>query len=195
MTDKFNAMLEQVRTGHTQALDGFFRDCSPTIIGLADACATAISNGNKLLFCGNGGSACDAMHIAGEFVGRFIKDRPALPAIALTADSGVITCLANDYDYTTIFSRQIEALGQPGDVLIALSTSGRSPNVLAALKVAKERGLKTALWTGEKNKSDLPSADFTLIVPSVTTAHIQEAHMVALHGMTGLIEAKLFPSL
>lgn len=188
-------MLETVRTGHVQALDGFLRDCQDSIIALADACATALAGGKKLMFCGNGGSACDAMHIAGEFVGRFIKDRPALPAIALTADSGVITCLANDYSYEQIFSRQVEALGQPGDVLIALSTSGRSANVLAALKVAQERGLKTALFTGEKNRNDLPKADFSLIVPSVTTAHIQESHMVALHAITGLIEAKLFPAL
>ncbi len=195
MAKDLKALLETARSNHVQAVDGFFRDCTETLSALAMECATALSNGNKLMFCGNGGSACDSMHIAGEFVGRFIKDRVGLPAIALTADSGILTCLANDYSYDYIFARQVEALGQEGDVLIGLSTSGRSPNVLAALKAAREKGVKTALFTGEKARNDEKIADFTLIVPTVTTAHIQESHMVALHGLTGLIEAQLFPEL
>jgi D-sedoheptulose 7-phosphate isomerase len=132
------------------------------------------------------------MHIAGEFVGRFVDDRLALPAIALSADTGIITAVANDYAYDYIFARQIEALGQAGDLLIALSTSGKSPNVVKALETATKKGLVTVLFTGEKAKNEPKRADFTLMVPSIITAHVQDAHMVALHGLTGLIEAKIF---
>ncbi|MES2985190.1 MAG: SIS domain-containing protein [Pseudomonadota bacterium] len=190
-----NAILETIATEHRRAMDGMFRDCSAPLLALADACAQALATNRKLIFCGNGGSACDAMHIAGEFVGRFVHDRRALPAIALTADTGIITAIANDYAYDYIFARQVEALGQAGDVLITLSTSGKSPNVLRALAAAREKGLVTALFTGEKARANPPvDADFTLMVPSLITAHVQEAHMVALHGLASLIEATLFPS-
>ena len=189
------ALLDKIATDHRAAIDGLFRNCTTELTALATACAQAIASGRKLLFCGNGGSACDAMHIAGEFVGRFIKDRPALAAMALTPDSGILTCIANDYAYEDIFSRQIEALGQKGDVLIAMSTSGKSPNVVKALATAHEKGLVTALFTGEKAKNEPKRADFTVMVPSIITAHVQEAHMVALHGLTGLIELQLFPQL
>jgi D-sedoheptulose 7-phosphate isomerase len=133
------------------------------------------------------------MHIAGEFVGRYVNDRRALPAIALSADTGIITAVANDYAYDYIFARQVEALGQAGDVLIAMSTSGRSPNVLRALSAAQEKNIKTALFTGEKVKQGaVPQADFVFIVPSLITAHVQEAHMVAMHALASLIEAELF---
>ena len=190
-----NRLLEEIATGHRAAIDGLFRDCAPMLIALAEDCATALENGRKLLFCGNGGSACDAMHIAGEFVGRFVHDRRALPAIALTADSGIITAIANDYSYADVFSRQVAALGQKGDVLITLSTSGRSSNILKALEVAREQGLVTALFTGEKARGAAAVADHTLLVPHLVTAHVQEAHMVALHGLASLIEAKLFSEL
>ncbi len=186
-----NPLLTKIHADHTAAIDGLFRECTPTLEALADACATAFSKGNKLLFCGNGGSACDAMHIAGEFVGRLVNDRVALPAIALSADSGILTAVGNDYGYEQVFSRQVEALGNKGDVLIALSTSGRSPNVLKALSAAKAKGLHTALFTGEKAKNALPQADFILMVPSVITAHVQEAHLVALHALAHLVEAKI----
>lgn len=185
-------VLKTIRDGHVAALDGMFRDCSAQIEQFADICATALKNGNKLLFCGNGGSACDAMHIAGEFVGRFIDDRKGLPAIALSADTGIITAVANDYAYDYIFARQVEALGNKGDVLIALSTSGKSPNVVKALAAAKERGVISLLFTGEKGRGQTGIADHLLVVPSMVTAHVQESHMVALHGMTGLIESRLF---
>ena len=193
--DKQDELLARITTGHKAALDGFFRDCAELIKQVSSEAADTIAAGGKLMFCGNGGSACDSMHIAGEFVGRFIKNRDALAAVALTADSGILTCIANDYSYEDIFSRQVEALGREGDMLIALSTSGSSPNVLKAIKTAKARGIKTALFTGDKARNNEKIADFTLIVPSVTTAHIQESHMVALHGMAGLIELKIFPNL
>lgn len=188
-----NPHLASVAKNHQAAVDGIFRDCEALLVKLAHDCAAAIAKNNKLLFCGNGGSACDSMHIAGEFVGRFINDRRALPAMALTADSGILSCIANDYSYDDVFARQVEALGAPGDVLITLSTSGKSPNVLKALQVGKERGLTTVLFTGEKGRNGPAKADYIIISPSVITAHVQESHMVALHGLVGLIEAELFP--
>jgi len=191
-----NPLLKIIADNHRAAVDGFLSNEHAAIEALAAQCAAAIAEGKKLLFCGNGGSACDAMHITGEFVGRFVHDRRALPAIALSADTGIITAIANDYAYDYVFARQVEALGQPGDVLIALSTSGRSPNVLRALAAAQENGLKTALFSGEKLKTGAPvEADFVLVVPSLITAHVQEAHMVAMHALASLIEAKLFPAL
>lgn len=186
--------LDAIHKAHNAALDGMFRDCTNDILAMAQTCADALGKGGKLLFCGNGGSACDAMHIAGEFVGRFVDDRKGLPAIALSADTGIITAVANDYNYDYIFARQVEALGVKGDVLISLSTSGKSPNVLKAIEAAKNKGLKTILMTGQKAK-DLPKiADITIMVPSMITAHVQEAHSTALHAMTALVESQLFPA-
>ncbi len=187
-----NPILQKIHDDHSIAIDGFFRDASATLEALAERCTEAFTNGNKLMFCGNGGSTCDAMHIAGEFVGRFVKDRRALPAIALTADSGIITAVGNDYSFDDIFSRQVEALGKAGDVLITMSTSGRSPNILRALLAAKAAGITTVLFTGEKAKGATPPADFILMVPSVITAHVQEGHLVFLHALASLVEAKLF---
>lgn len=190
-----NPTLKTIANNHRAAVDGFLEQASGQIEALAKLCADALAADKKLLFCGNGGSACDAMHIAGEFVGRYVDDRRGLPAIALSADTGIITAVANDYAYDYIFARQVEALGQAGDVLITLSTSGRSPNVVRALDAAHKKGIKTVLFTGEKvTRGDPVKADFVLIVPSLITAHVQEAHMVALHGLASLIEAHLFPA-
>lgn len=187
-------LLADIQQNHQAALDGFFAESGEAIVALATHCADVLKQGNKLLFCGNGGSACDAMHIAGEFVGRFVDDRPGLPAIALSADTGIITAVANDYAYDYVFARQVEALGQAGDVLIAMSTSGTSPNVVRAVQAARAKGVYAVLFTGEKGRSNPAGADAVLAVPSRITAHIQEAHMVALHGLTGLIEKQLFPA-
>lgn len=183
--------FETLRKEHIAALEGFFDQSGDALVALAERCAEAIRQGNKLLFCGNGGSACDAMHIAGEFVGRFIDDRPSLPAIALSADTGIITAIANDYAYDYIFARQVEGLGVKGDIFVGLSTSGTSPNVVRAIAAAKAKGLYTVLFTGEKGRENKAGADLALVVPSRITAHVQEAHMVALHGVTGLIEKYL----
>lgn len=189
-----NPLLKTIGDNHRNAVDGFLEQSGAQIEQLAKICALAIEKNYKLLFCGNGGSACDAMHIAGEFIGRYVDDRRSLPAIALSADTGIITAIANDYNYDYIFARQVEGLGNKGDVLITLSTSGRSPNVVKALAAAKEKGITTVLFTGEKYlKGDAVEADFVLIVPSLITAHVQEATMVALHGLASLIEAQLFP--
>lgn len=181
----------QIQQDHATALNGFFEQCGGALEALAAECAEALGRGRKLLFCGNGGSACDAMHIAGEFVGRFIDDRPGLPAIALSADTGIITAVANDYAYDYIFARQVEALGVAGDILIGLSTSGSSPNVVKAIEAARGKGVRTVLFTGEKGRENKAGADRLLVVPSRITAHVQEAHMVALHAVTGLIEKQL----
>ena len=145
----------------------------------------------RVLFAGNGGSACDAMHIAGEFVGRFINDRQALPAIALTADPGIITAVGNDYGFEKIFSRQVDALAKEGDILITMSTSGGSPNVHDALEMAASRGVYSVLMTGEKGRERAVTCDMRIVVPSLITAHIQEAHMFLLHALVRMVEESM----
>lgn len=183
--------LQDIFSAHITAADDFLKDHGQTLEFLARRMAKCFQAGNKILFCGNGGSACDAMHIAGEFVGRFMHDRPALPAIALSADAGILTAVGNDYGFEQVFSRQVEALGNKGDILVGLSTSGSSPNVVRALDVAQQRGLYTVLFTGEKGKASM-NADMVLAVRSTATARIQEVHIVALHALAALVEPLLF---
>jgi D-sedoheptulose 7-phosphate isomerase len=159
----------------------------------AAAVSQALARGNKLLLCGNGGSAADAQHWAGELVSRFHHDRPGLAAIALTTDSSILTAIGNDYGYERVFARQVEALGAPGDVLFALSTSGRSPNVLAALQAARDRGMLTVGFTGEGGGGMPALCDILLAAPSASTPRIQEGHKVLGHAICALIEATLFP--
>jgi len=185
------SVLHQRLQAHHVALEGFISDHNADIEALALKLAECFRAGKKVMFAGNGGSACDAMHIAGEFVGRFVSDRPALAAIALSADTGILTAVANDYNYDYVFARQVEALGQPGDVLVAMSTSGKSPNILKALEVARERNLYSVLLTGEKARNLPKTADVTLIVPSDITAHVQEAHLFVLHSLAHLVEKAL----
>jgi D-sedoheptulose 7-phosphate isomerase len=151
----------------------------------------AIKSGNKLMICGNGGSAADAQHIAGEFMCRFYKDREPLPAIALTTDTSVITSISNDYSFNEIFSRQVKALGKPGDVLLGISTSGSSKNVLEAFRVAKELGIKTVLLTGESEKEIAKISDIIMKVPSNDTPRIQEIHLVIEHIVCEIVEKAL----
>ncbi|HLD56606.1 MAG TPA: D-sedoheptulose 7-phosphate isomerase [Candidatus Omnitrophota bacterium] len=161
---------------------------------IADEMAGAFQRGNKILLCGNGGSAADAQHIAAEFIGRFKRERKSLPAIALTTDSSVLTALANDYSYETVFSRQIEGLGARGDVLIAISTSGNSKNVIAAAKKAKELGLTVIGFTGRSGGELKKHTDFNFSVHSDKTPHIQEMHTTALHAVSEAVEHILFPA-
>lgn len=168
------------------------RLCADTEAAAA-AVSAALAGGNKLLICGNGGSAADAQHWAGELVSRFLYDRPGLPAIALTTDSSIMTAIGNDYGYERLFSRQVEALGAKGDVLFALSTSGRSPNVIAALKAAREKGMVTVGFTGEGGGDMPPLCDILLRVPSAATPRIQEGHEALGHAICALVEATLFP--
>jgi phosphoheptose isomerase len=147
--------------------------------------------GNKLLVCGNGGSAADASHFATEFVVRFMKDRPAYPAICLAGDGGLLTAAGNDYGFDEIFARQVAAFGLPGDVLICLTTSGKSRNVDRALKEAKARELKTIVFLGRDGGSTIGMADVDILVRSDTTARIQEAHQLLLHVLCEVVEARL----
>jgi D-sedoheptulose 7-phosphate isomerase len=148
--------------------------------------------GYKLLIFGNGGSAADAQHIAAEFVGRFAFNRPALPALALSVNSSCVTAIGNDYGFDTVFSRQIEALGRPGDVAMGITTSGTSPNVIRGVTVAKEMGLLTFGLTGAGGVALRDSVDHCLCVPSRSTPRIQECHILAGHVISELVEASLF---
>ena len=152
-----------------------------------------LKNGGKILLCGNGGSAADSQHIAAELVGRFGKDRPPLAAIALTVDSSAMTAIGNDYDFTAIYARQVEGLGKPDDLLIGITTSGNSPNVLQAIMKAKLMGLKTASLTGGNLESKIATlADVCAHVPSTDTPRIQEAHILIGHIICAHIEKELF---
>jgi D-sedoheptulose 7-phosphate isomerase len=162
----------------------------PTLVA-AHAMSDALGAGKKLLVFGNGGSAADAQHLSAELVGRFQKERAAMPAIALTTDSSILTSVANDYSFKQVFARQLEALGQPGDVALGISTSGESPNVLAALQVAREKGLKTIALTGRDGGSVGAAADIHVNVPDQSTARVQEVHRTILHVMCEVIEESL----
>ncbi len=154
--------------------------------------AETISSGNKILLCGNGGSAADAQHIAAELVGRFKKERPSMGAIALTVDTSVLTALGNDYGFENIFSRQVEGLGRKGDLLIGISTSGNSPNVLNAMRKARDVGMKTAGLTGSNENAQLRSvSDVLVAVPTNDTPRIQEAHILIGHVMCDYVETNV----
>ncbi|MBB1485706.1 D-sedoheptulose-7-phosphate isomerase [Oceanospirillum sediminis] len=150
---------------------------------MADRVEVCIRNGGKVLFMGNGGSAADSQHLAAEFVVRYKKERPTMAAIALTTDTSILTAHSNDYSFDTVFSRQIQALTREGDIVIGLSTSGNSANVIDAIKEAKQLGCHTYAWTGESGGQLLEIADATLRMPSSETARIQEAHMLIGHWL------------
>ncbi len=168
---------------------------APEIVRAADCMRESLGAGCKILACGNGGSAADAQHFASELLNRFELDRPALPAVALTTDSSTLTSVANDDTFEAVFSRQIQALGQSGDVLLAISTSGGSPNIVAAHRAAAARGLRTVALTGRDGGglgAALGPADVEIRVPSETTARIQEVHLLAIHCLCDLIDRGLF---
>ena len=150
------------------------------------------NRGNKLILFGNGGSAADAAHIAAEFVNRFKKERPGLPAIALNTDVAVLTSIANDYDFSEVFARQVKALAQEGDVVIAISTSGGSPNVLKAVDAAKRKKLRVIVFTGAKGSKFAAKADYAFVVPSSNTPRIQETHITLRHVLCEMVEEILF---
>jgi D-sedoheptulose 7-phosphate isomerase len=160
----------------------------------AHACIESLKRGGKILLAGNGGSAADAQHIAGELVSRFAFDRPGLSAIALTTDTSILTAIGNDYGYDRLFARQVQSHGQKGDVIIAYSTSGKSPNILLALREARERGLVCIGLTGNRGGSMTELCDHLLEVPSADTPKIQEGHLVLGHTLCGLIENAIFGS-
>ena len=168
----------------------------PTLLSLlfeiANECLNRLQTGNKLLFVGNGGSAADCQHMAGEYVSRFLIDRNGLPAIALTTDTSILTAIGNDYGYEMVFSRQIEALGRKDDLLFVYSTSGNSQNILKAVEIAKKMGISVVGMTG-LNKGKLDTmCDFIFKTPSIRTPQIQEGHLIAGHAICALVEKQFF---
>lgn len=185
--------FELIVQAHQDAFQKTFVPAQYEILDkMVHAILFALKAGHKLLFCGNGGSASDSQHIAAEFVGRFEKNRTSLPAIALTSDIAILTAIGNDFGFEKIFSRQIEGFGKKGDILIVLSTSGRSPNILEAITQAKQQGILTLGFTGKDGGILKDAVDICFIVKSGKTAHIQEAHMTALHGICAVVETILF---
>jgi D-sedoheptulose 7-phosphate isomerase len=170
----------------------FFADKAEALDRAARRTATALGRGNKVLLCGNGGSAGDAQHLAGEFVNRFLIERPPLAAIALSTDSSVLTAIGNDFGFDLIFEKQVRALGQPGDILLGISTSGNSANVVAAMRQAREQGLFTIGLTGQGGGGMAPCCDILLDVPHQHTPLIQEMHIAAGHVWCELVDHYLF---
>ena len=168
-------------------------DLLKVIEDVAHACATAFCNGNKVLFCGNGGSAADAQHLAAEFSGRFYYDRPPLPSEALHVNTSYLTAVANDYSYDEVYSRIVKGMGKEGDILIGLSASGNSKNVLRAFEVANEIGMLTVAFTGESGGKMKDVVDFLINVPSGDTPRIQESHIMIGHIICESVESSLFP--
>jgi len=161
------------------------------MVTVAALLGETVRSGRKILLFGNGGSATDASHIAAEFVGRYERDRMPLPALSLHAEGAAVTCIANDYGYTDVFARQIDALGCPGDVAIAISTSGRSPNVVKGVEVARRKGLVTVGWTGKDGGALATLVDYLFLVPSHVTARIQECHITLGHVLCEMVEESL----
>ena len=162
------------------------------VTNIADECVSRLQKGKKLLFAGNGGSAADCQHMAGEYVSRFLFNRDGLPAIALTTDSSILTAIGNDYGFENLFSRQVEALGASGDLLFCYSTSGNSENILKAIKTAKKMNICVVGMTGfSKGKMD-DMCDYLIQIPSEHTPHIQEGHLIAGHAICGAVEQQIF---
>jgi D-sedoheptulose 7-phosphate isomerase len=188
-------ILRSEWSDHQEILEKTIETQEAVIEKIKDGILQCFRRGNKLLLCGNGGSAADAQHIAGEFINWFQYDRPALPAIALTTDTSVLTCIANDSTFENVFSRQIEALGCKGDILVGISTSGGSPNVLKAIQAAHSKGMMTIAFTGEKGRKTLAArCNLSLVIPSQNTPRIQECHLFIWHYICGVIEKELFPA-
>jgi D-sedoheptulose 7-phosphate isomerase len=180
--------IESIIADSIEVKKAVLANCLPSIQKTTEVITAAFQNKHRVFFCGNGGSAADSQHIAAEFIGRFQRERRALPALALTTDSSILTCLSNDYNYDIIFSRQLEALGGKGDVLVGISTSGRSFNVIKAFQRAKEMGITTIAFTGNDGGPMSIMADISIIVPSKITARIQEAHITIAHAVCELVE-------
>lgn len=160
---------------------------------VAELCVQALQNGHKVMFCGNGGSAADSQHLAAELVGRYKMERKALASLALTVDTSVLTAIGNDYGYDDVFRRQVEGVGESGDVLVGLSTSGNSRNVLKAFEQARTMGIATVAFTGAAGGAMARAADVALTVPATVTNHIQEMHIACGHLLCELVEKAMFP--
>lgn len=185
--------FESIIQGHQETFQKTFVPAQYEVLDkMVHAIIHALKAGNKLLFCGNGGSAADSQHISAEFVGRFEKTRMSLPAIALTSDIAALTAIGNDFGFEKVFSRQIEGLGKKGDILVVLSTSGRSPNILDAITQAKQQGILTLGFTGKDGGILKDAVDICFIAKAQKTTYIQEAYMTALHAICEVVETILF---
>lgn len=184
-----NTVIKSLRQ-HLDVMNDILQSDIENIEKCAELIFQTFENGKKVLICGNGGSAADSQHIAAEFVGRFETERTALPAIALTTDTSALTALANDYNFERVYARQVEALGNEGDCLIAISTSGTSPNVISAVMTARTKGISIIGMTGEKGKKLASLSDAAILIPSNRTARIQEAHITIAHIWCELIDEK-----
>ena len=184
-----NRIIEQRLADHLEVLQKLMDSDLPEKL---ETCAKyvekALAEGHKVLFCGNGGSAADSQHLAAEFVGRFQKERKGLPAIALTVDTSILTAVANDYGYDTVFARQVQALGEPGDVLVGISTSGNSKNVLLAIEEARAKGITCIGMTAEGGGKRAAACDICLAVPAKVTARAQEMHILMGHILCELVD-------
>ncbi|BCA80108.1 D-sedoheptulose 7-phosphate isomerase [Desulfuromonas sp. AOP6] len=188
-------MNEEIRLyleGHIRAVEIVASQMTDSIAGAVELLQQTLSGGGKILIMGNGGSAADAQHFAAELVGRFMMERKALPAIALSTDTSILTAVGNDYGFNEIFKRQVEALALPGDLVIGISTSGNSPNVALALEAAKAAGCQTMALLGRNGGSIAPRVDFPLVVPIEQTPHVQECHLMIIHLLCDLVERRLF---
>ena len=184
-------LINSVFNEHVNVAKETLKSVAAKIEESSDVIAKSIEFGGTIFWCGNGGSAADSQHIAAEFVGRFKKDRKPLRSIALTTDSSVLTCVANDYSYAEIFSRQLSALGRDGDILVVITTSGESENIKQALIQARKMGIKTIGLLGKKGGTCKDYVDLPLIIPSDITARIQETHILIEHLLCELVEHKL----
>lgn len=185
--DRVDKSLQEVAA----AADRLRQTSTLSIVRAAELVYAAITSGNRILVCGNGGSAAEAQHFAGELIGRFLTERDPLAAVALTVDTSVLTAIGNDYGYEEVFARQVRGIGKSGDVLLAISTSGRSPNVLAALSAARERGLTTIALVGTESNPDLDACDLVIRIPDASVARVQEMHLVVLHLICDLVDRAL----
>ena len=185
-------IIEKILIDSLRVKETFIRENVSNLILLAEKVAQAFTSDRKLLLCGNGGSAADAQHIAAEFVNRYALERPSLPAVALTTDTSVITSIANDYSFDDIFSKQVKAIGMEGDVLLAISTSGNSENLLSAVKGARKQGMYTAGFIGNGGGRLAELVDLALVVKSKETPRIEEAHTLAGHILCHLVDYILF---
>lgn len=187
-----DAQISAYFTRHAEVVESTALELAPQIARCAQLLAAALAAGKKILIAGNGGSAADAQHFAAELVGRFLLERRGLPAIALSTDSSILTAVANDYGFERIFSRQVEALASPGDVVIGISTSGNSANIIAALAAARQCGCTSIGLLGRDGGAMAARVDLALIVGCAETPHIQEMHGTIIHLLCKLIEAQLF---
>ena len=180
-------IIEAIET-HKKMTADFEKDGVETIAAIAEAITSALQQGGTVYLCGNGGSAADAQHIAGELMGRFARERKALAAVALSTDTSILTCIANDYSFEKVFARQAEALVRKGDILWAFSTSGTSANVIAAVRVAREKGARVIVFTGKNDSKLENTADICFCAEAESTARSQEIHQLAYHIICDLVE-------